>query len=65
MLKEFNLDIGCAHRRNKMVNEYYQEEYEKVFCKPFNQMANKVENCFHILSREVRKEENKEGENIE
>ena len=35
VLKEFNPEIGCAHRRNKMEDEAYREEDEKAFCKDF------------------------------
>ena len=45
-LKKFNPKIRRGHRRKKMANEDYREEYEKAFHKDFSQMVNNVENLF-------------------
>ena len=46
VLETFNLEIGCAHQREKMAHEYYWEEDEKAFCKVFYQMADILEKLF-------------------
>ena len=45
-LEAFNLEIGRAHRREKMANEDDRGEDEKAFRKAFYQMAYRVENLF-------------------
>ena len=65
MIEAFNPDIGCAHRRKKMVDEEYREEDEKAFRKDFYQMADIVEKLFadyqEILEKKKTKKEKAEN----
>ena len=56
----FNLEIGCAHWREIMEDEYYQGEYEKAFHKAFYQMADKVEKLFADYQERLEKKKMKE-----
>ena len=61
VLEAFNPEIGRAHRRKKMADEYYREEDDKAFCKDFYQMEDIVEKLFADYQERLEKKKMKKG----
>ena len=59
VFEDFNPEIGCTHRREKMADEDYRGEDEKAFHKDFYQMEDIVEKLFANYQERLEKKKRK------